>query len=118
MEHSSLKIKLKTEHIYHEFNYSTIYDKYFELMINSNNKLNNDKIYTDIIKYIDTNPDMLLFSENDILENINNIEYILIINNDIDSDKFIDKKIIYLDISSKYYAKLKNFEIIGKLFFV
>lgn len=50
LDHQSLKINLRTSNEFHEFNQSTIYDKYFENLINDNMKINNDKLYEDIIE--------------------------------------------------------------------
>ncbi len=120
LDRPTLKIKLKTENIYHEFNNSTIYDKYFENIISMENKSNEEKIYQNIIEYINLNPDILLFTENEINEHIDHIEHILIVDNKLKehiSKLYPDKNIIILDISSKYYSKLKDFKIIGKLFY-
>lgn len=116
LEHFTLKIKLKTENKYHDFNQNTIRDKYFEEIIQSNLKLSNDDTYQKIIDCLNKNPDLLLFSENEIDSNLNEIEFILIIKNEL-RDKYKNKKIVELDISSKFYAKLKDFIIIGKLFY-
>jgi hypothetical protein len=120
LDRPTLKIKLQTENIYHEFNNTTIYDKYFENIISMKNKLNEEKIYENIIEHIDIDPDILLFTENEINENINHIEHIIIIDKKIKehiSELYPNKYIIMLDISSKYYARLKDFTIIGKLFY-
>ena len=112
---------MKTSDKYHEFNQSTIYDKYFENLINDNIKINNDKIYEEIIECIDLNPDILVFSEEELKNNIDNTEYILVINNkllDYYTDIYKDKKIIELNISSKHYARLKDFIVIGKMYYV
>jgi hypothetical protein len=120
LDHQSLKIKLKTENKYHEFNSSTIYDKYFENLINSENTSQNDLILEDFITNLDLNPDILLFSEEEINENLDVIEYILITDKkliEIVKDKYPNKKIIQLNISSKYYYRLKDFVVIGKKYF-
>jgi hypothetical protein len=66
------------------------------------------------------NPDILLFSEEEINENLDVIEYILITDKkliEIVKDKYPNKKIIQLNISSKYYYRLKDFVVIGKKYF-
>lgn len=121
LDHQTLKINLKTSDKFHEFNQTTIYDKYFENLINDNIKINNDKIYEEIIECIDLNPDILVFSEDELKDNIDNTEYILVINNkllDYYTDIYKDKKIINLDICNRYYARLKDFVIIGKMYYV
>jgi hypothetical protein len=120
LEHQTLKINLKTSDKYHEFNQSTIYDKYFENLINDNIKINNDKIYEEIIECIDLNPDILVFSEDEIKNNIDNTEYILVITDYYYyyTDIYKNKKIIELNISSKHYARLKDFIVIGKMYYV
>lgn len=121
LEHQTLKIKLKTDNLYHEFNDSTIYDKYFENLITTKNKSYEESIYVNIIDLIELNPDILLFTDLEIESNIDNVEYIVItkINNkfEVEKDKYKNKKIIYLDMNSRYYARLKDFEIIGKLYY-
>jgi hypothetical protein len=116
LEHQLLKIKLKTENKYHEFNNSTIYDKYFENLINSENSFQNDIIIQQIITHLELNPDILLFTEEEINENSDNIEYILIIDKNL-INKYSNKKNIQLTIGSKYYYKLKDFIIIGKKYY-
>ena len=66
-------------------------------MINDNIKINNDKIYEEIIECIDLNPDILVFSEDELKNNIDNIEYILIVNDKLIeyyNNLYPDKKII------------------------
>ena len=121
LDHQTLKINLKTSDKFHEFNQTTIYDKYFENLINDNIKINNDKIYEEIIECIDMNPDILVFSEDELKDNIDNTDYILVINNkllDYYTDIYKDKKIINLDICNRYYFRLKDFIIIGKMYYV
>lgn len=120
LDRPTLKIKLKTKDIYYEFNKSTIYDKYFEELISIDINSNKEKIYEQIIECIDLQPDILLFSEDEIQKNIQQIEYILVIDNKMIkniTNQYIDKNIIILDISSKNYARLKDFTIIAKLYY-
>lgn len=122
----SLKIKIKTENKFHEFNKNTIHNPYFSNLIELNCQLNNedneDK-FNYIVECIDINPDILAFSENEIDESINNIEYIVIIDkidskilNDI-KNKYINKNIYILNGESKSFSKLKEFNIIAKKYY-
>lgn len=119
---SNLKPKLKTESAYHSFNRDTINEPYFLTLMN---KCNNDDLHDitkKIVEHIEIEPEYLLFSMDEIMKQLKNIEYILTID-----DKYINpykleiegytNKIYHLMTNSPSYEKLHNFQIIGKLYY-
>lgn len=119
MANSSLKPKFKTESLYHTFNRDTIHDPYFLTIMN---KVDNDytnQISQQIITYIDTKPELLLFSLDEIIINIKHVEYIFIISNDMKqvSKMVSDKTCYYLNIDNPLFGRFKGFDIIGKLYY-
>lgn len=114
-----LKPKFLTESLYHSFNLDTIHDRYF-----ANLMVNRDDDYLKAVDYavelIQKDPDMLLFSEEEIRENQQNVEWLLSIQQPIDTlqEQFPDIQNIYrLQINHKSYGKLQGFNVIAKLFY-
>jgi hypothetical protein len=120
LENKELKNKFLTDNCYHTFNNDTINNSYFkELMKKSNiNKYDEQKV-DKIIELLERDPDYLLFSEEEIIENINNIENIILIDLKIgDYENLLNKvNYIIIDRKSKYYVNLKNYKIIAKIFY-
>jgi len=119
LSHPSLKVKFQTDSIYHTFNDRTIHEPFFKQILKSVS--NDDDRNQDIIELINRDPDYLLFSQDEIITNLDNLEYILIIQPDLieiaSYEQIITKNNYLLDITSKFYPKLKDFIIIGKLFY-
>jgi len=112
LQNSSLKPKFYTESLYFSFDEHTIHDNYFKNIMKIDNNFD-DKIEL-IYNLIQTNPDILLFSMDEINENIDNVEFVLCIKQDL-----IDGiECIKLNINNKYYGKLKDYNIIAKLYYV
>lgn len=114
-----LKYNFKTESKYHTFNKHTINDPYFTEIV-SKITINMDKIYSELVKHIEFADDVLLFSPEEINEHKYNIEYVLII--DLKYDMKEDNypfKIYRMNqrVDPVLYTKLKDFKIIGKLYF-
>ena len=114
-----LKPKFMTESLYHTFNKDTINEPYFLTLMNKLNNDDVDKITTQIIKYIDTEPEYLLFSFDEITYQLDNIEYILVVSDKLNNiDDLLPNKTIYnININNPMYGRLKGFDIIGKLFY-
>jgi len=119
MGNKTLKIKLKTDNIYHTFNSTTIYNKYFLELISVNDTSEIDNICKNILEYVERKPDILLFNEKEIIDNSMNVEYILLVKN-YEGIKQVNQNlnIIYyiLPPSSKYYSQLLYYNFIGKLY--
>lgn len=113
LNNTNLKIKFKTESLYHSFTNDTIKETYFTLIMNNIEDNSNEFIIEEISLLLDTQPDILLFSLDEVKNNINNVEYVLVIT----SNEVKDVKCYKLPNNSKYYAKLKDFQIIGKLYY-
>jgi hypothetical protein len=108
-----LKISMKTDDVYHIFNEQTIHENYFkQIMIDPS--FGNDKKVEYVIELLEKDPDYLLFSADEINESINDVEYIININTDI---TFTDKLTILLPNNHSRYGRLKNYQIIGKMYF-
>jgi len=121
LNHFTLKIKLKTENKFCEFNNSTINNSYFIDIIDKNNKLNNDDKFTHIIECIDMNPDILVFTEEEIDNSIENIEYIIVVKSNIMNDikkKYPNKDVYLININNSCYSRLKDFIVIGKKYYI
>jgi hypothetical protein len=119
LTHSELKPKFNTESLYHTFNRDTINEPYFLRIMN---KINNDdinQILQQIVEYIDIQPDYLLFSLDEIIVNILNIEYILVISKNIKqiTDLFPTTKCYQLHIDNPFFVQLNGFDIIAKLYY-
>jgi hypothetical protein len=120
LSHPSLKINFITDSIYHTFNSRTIYEPFFTQLIKT--VPTEDLRDAELVELINRDPDYLLFSAEEVLDNLDNLEYILviqpdIINNDIYNMIIAKNNYYLLDIKSKSYAILKNFVVIGKLFY-
>ena len=116
---SNLKPKFKTESLYHTFNRDTIYEPYFLTLMN---KVNNDEvnqISQQLLTYIETDPDFLLFSLDEIMTNIQQIEYIFIISKGMGQVAVMvpDKTCYHLNIENPLFGRFKGFDIIGKLYY-
>lgn len=104
---------MKTDDVYHIFNEQTIHENYFkQIMIDPS--FGNDKKVEYVIELLEKDPDYLLFSADEINESINDVEYIININTDI---TFTDKLTILLPNNHSRYGRLKNYQIIGKMYF-
>lgn len=114
-----LKITLKTEDRFHIFNDRTIHDDYFTQLM-TNPIFNNNKKVDNIIELLTRDPDYLLFSLDEIMEHLANVEYIVDIHHNIDPFEpyaiFKNKDIITLPIDHPSYARLQDYQIIGKLY--
>ena len=97
---------------FHDFDDKTIRlnEKLFKTLMDKPIQTN-DKIFDEIITLLEIDPDFLLFGKNEILENIDNVEFIVAHDNETFENAII------LEISSKYYEKLHNYEFIAKLFY-
>jgi len=113
LSHSSLKPKFKTDSIYHSFTTDTINETYFTLVMNNIEDNSSEAIIEEISLLLDMQPDLLLFSLDEVKNNIKNVEYILVIS----CNEVKDVKCYKLPNNSKYFAKLKDFQIIGKLYY-
>jgi hypothetical protein len=116
LRNKKLKPRLQTEDLYHSFNNQTIHDNYFSQLMtietNDDNKINEivDLINKGMAEY-------LLFTLEEINQSINDVDYILIIDNQIDKELIIDKsKCVNIDRSHKLYERLCNYKIFGKLY--
>ena len=94
-------------------NFSPIKDEYFAKLI-SNPMFKDDKKINEIVELLDTDVDYLLFSDDEIKNNFDNVEYIVSIKS---KEKYLGKEIIVLPNNHSQYKKLMNFQIIGKLYF-
>ena len=119
MTNSDLKPKFKTESLYHTFNRDTINEPYFLTIMNKVNNDDTNLISQQIITYIDTEPDFLLFSLDEIMINIKQVEYIFIISNGMRqvAEMVPDKTCYYLNIDNPLFGRFKGFDIIGKLYY-
>ena len=85
LRNKKLKPRLQTEDLYHSFNNQTIHDNYFSQLMtietNDDNKINEivDLINKGMAEY-------LLFTLEEINQSINDVDYILIIDNQIDKE--------------------------------
>jgi len=114
LNYNSLKIKFRTDTMFFTFNDITINNQYFEqLMVKSNEK--EQMQIENIVELINRNPDFLLFSEKEIDDNLNNIEYIIDISQNYKNENI---QVIKLNIDNKYYGQLKNFKILAKLYYI
>jgi len=111
LESKELKIKLKTEDCYHIFNNDTIKDDYFTKLLSNIEFKNSNKI-NEIVTLLEKDPDYLLFSDEEIQTNIDNVEYIVIIK----PNKKYNKETIILPENHPMYKKLMYFQVIGKLY--
>ena len=119
LSNSDLKPKFKTESLYHTFNRDTIYEPYFLTIMN---KVNNDdinKITQQIVTFIDTEPDFLLFSLDEIMINIQQIEFVLIVSHSMRqvAELIPNKTCHLLNIENPLFGRFKGFDIIGKLYY-
>lgn len=119
ISNASLKIHLITDDKYYTFDDTTIYDEYFKTLICNPVFSENTKI-NQIVEYIERNPDYLLFSKDEIVENLDDVEYIILINNNgnIDIKSFGNKNVIILPTNHHLYGKLKSYNVIGKLYYI
>jgi hypothetical protein len=112
-----LKSKFKSESTYHTFDRDTINEPYFIMLMN---KINNDdinKITQEIIKYRDTEPDFLLFSMDEIMNNFPNVEYILVMSDEMVQLIPKEKRCYVLNIDNQLYSQFKGYEVIAKLYY-
>jgi len=124
LENMCLKVNFKTESRYYSFDDNTIKDPYFEQLMKTKDTTDIDKKAEHITDLLKMDPDWLLFSDSEIIENIQHLEYVIFLdkpNNSsricmIDNEKLTDK-IYKLSINSKYYSMLHMYMAIGKLFY-
>lgn len=126
IEYPGLKdYMLNTASLYYTFTADTIKDKYFNDLF-SKSDLDGNKRTIELVDIINTNPDKLLFNLDEIIENINIVEYICICQPKIydlpiDSLNFANrvsnKDFYILDMGCREYGILKDYQIIAKLFY-
>lgn len=115
LENPELKIKFKTDDIYHVFNEYTIQESYFKnLMVNP--VFSENKKVDNIIELLNRDPDYLLFTLDEINENINGVEYIINIRNNKEIASRYGDKSINLPLNHQHYGVLQNYVVIGKLY--
>jgi cellobiose-specific phosphotransferase system component IIB len=86
------------------------------------NKVSHDdvnKITDQIITYLDTDPDYLLFSIDEIKKQIKDVEYVLLVDNKLKEMEHVypEVKFYMLNIDNKYYGRFKGFQIVAKLYY-
>jgi len=114
-----LKPKFKTESLYHTFNRETIYEPYFLTIMNKVNKDEINKITQQIVNLITIEPDFLVFSLDEIMANIQQIEYVLIVSNGMHQviELIPTKQCYILNIDNPLFDRFVGFNIIGKLYY-
>lgn len=116
LEKQELKIKFKTDDVYHVFNDKTILDTYFRnLMIDpvfSENK--KVECVIDLLNKGDT--DYLLYTTQEIDENFANTEYIINVHDDKEIKSKYGDKSVNLPRNHKYFGQLQYYKVIGKLY--
>ena len=110
-----MKIKFKTDDMYHTFNEKTIFDPYFKNLITTPT-FNDDKKVDNVVDLIQRDPDYLLFTKQEIMDHLTEIEYIINIHSDKKISSLCGAKSIDLPIKHHQYGMLCNFEIIAKLY--
>jgi peptide chain release factor subunit 1 len=113
LQSSELKIVFHTDDIYHSFNDQTINDDYFTKLVSSQ-VFKEDKRIGQIVELLEKDCDYLLFSDNEIKTNFDNVEFIVVISS---TEKYENKNVIILPYNHHYYSKLKHFQVIGKLYY-
>lgn len=115
---SALKPKFRTESSHHAFNRDTINEPYFMNLMNKVNVDDSNQIAEQIVTLIDTEPEYLMFSLDEIMENIANIEHILIVSGQFHHmQEHFGKKAFILNAGCSYYGRFIGFNVIGKLYF-
>jgi hypothetical protein len=118
--------KLLTAHIFYSFTDDTIKDKYFNDLFAKSDFDGNIR-NLELIDMINTDSDKLLFNLDEILQNINIVEYICICRpKDYNlpmatinfTTKIQNKSYYILDIGCPEYSVLKDYQIIAKLFYI
>jgi len=119
LTNSNLKPKFKTESVYHTFNRDTIREPYFVALMNKVSHDDVNKITDQIITYLDTDPDYLLFSIDEIKKQIKDVEYVLLVDNKLKEMEHVypEVKFYMLNIDNKYYGRFKGFQIVAKLYY-
>jgi len=107
----TLKVPLKTDDRYHTFSQRTINEEYFRLLMSDSEFKDNKKV-EQIIELLARDSDYLLFSRDEVINNLSNVEYIV----SLSKEQFEDKQVIILPIGHPKYGQLKNYPIIGKLY--
>lgn len=98
----NLKVKIKTDDCYYTFTDQTYKERYFKtLMIDTDQTI--DEQAKLVYELLDLNPDLLIFGRQDIEEYSDQLEFVL------DCCK--------IPGSSRYYSRLRNLGLIGKLYF-
>lgn len=116
LSNETLKIKFKTDDMYHVFNERTIMDVYFKnLMVNP--IFNENKKVDAIVNLIERcDADYLLYTQDEIDENINNVEYIINVQDDEKIKTKYGEKSVNLPRNHKHFGTLQYYGVIGKLF--
>lgn len=114
INNTELKIDVKTDDMYHTFDDRTIYSEYFKTLMTTP-VFGDDKKVDQVVELIVRDPDYLLFTPAEILENIDSVEYIISIK---DTTKFEDKNknVIKLPIGHPKYKCLQSYSVIGKCY--
>jgi len=115
LDSSELKIKFKTDDMYHVFTSDTIQEPYFKnLMVNP--IFGENKKVDTTIELLQREPDYLLFTLDEIDERMCDVEYIINIHSSKDIAQKYGIKSINLPIDHPHYGILQNYIVIGKLF--
>ncbi len=126
MAYEGLKnYKLLTGPVFYSFTQDTIKDKYFNDLF-AKSDFDGMTRNNELIELINTNPDRLLFNLDEIIENLDMVEYICICQPKLYTQnmgnnlipELTQKPTYVLDIRTPEYSQLKDYQIIGKLFYV
>jgi len=113
---SCLKPRFKTESMYHVFTKDTINEPYFKQIMTIED---DSQVSSDLITLLDLSPEYLLFSKDEFVLSMDNVEYTLIVKKESEYliKAYPNKKFYKLEMNDPYYYRFKDFDIICKLYY-
>lgn len=114
LTNNNLNVKLKEDNTcdFSKFDDNSINNPYFLNLMKNSGEDNEDKYNEELLNLISTNPDILLFSQEEIEENKEIIDYIMTTQNECNYPNSYRLK-----PNSKYYSRLKDYQYIAKLYY-
>lgn len=118
LSNPNMKYKFNTESKYFTFDKNTIYDPYFSQLASQTNNDDEIKKSSEIINLLETEPDYLLFSMDEIFSHLDMIEYIIVIDKQYEQLKKEYENVYVINFDNPNYSQLAKYKIIAKKYWI